>query len=156
MKTAGNLAIKLNHTVNNTSLVLALELVENGKVLLFPGDAQAESWYSWHEEGLSWDAGEDEVTARDLLERTVYYKTSHHGSHNGTVKSLGLEMMDDPGLVAAIPVGDNKFGHPSAEVLEALLRKTKGRVIRSDEAVTKDQPSDISPEDWDYFNNCLT
>lgn len=41
------LALRLNNEVNNTSLVIAIELPATGKVLLFTGDAQRGNWYSW-------------------------------------------------------------------------------------------------------------
>ena len=40
---------------NNTSLALAFELIEKGrvgKVLLFPADAQVGNWLSWHGEKM--------------------------------------------------------------------------------------------------------
>jgi hypothetical protein len=125
------LAINLNHTVNNTSLVIAVELIESGQVLLFSGDAQAESWHSWYDNDIEWKVDGEKVPAKDLLERTVFYKANHHGSHNGTVKSRGLELMDESRLVAMVPVGrNNKFNHPSPKVLEALMTKARKRVIR--------------------------
>lgn len=33
------------------------------------------------------------VTAHELLARTVFYKVGHHGSHNATLRALGLELM---------------------------------------------------------------
>ena len=39
----GQFALQLDGAVNNTSLVLAIELTESGKVMLFPGDAQVGS-----------------------------------------------------------------------------------------------------------------
>ena len=45
----------------------------------------------------------------DLLANTVFYKASHHASHNGTLSGLaegafGLEQMTHPDLVCVVPV----------------------------------------------------
>jgi hypothetical protein len=138
---AGALALKLDNATNNTSLVLAIELVESGKVLLFPGDAQVGSWLSWMD--LSWklpDGGT--VTAPELLRRTAFLKVGHHGSHNATLKDKGLETMKAEGFVAFIPVDQEmarKVGWgemPLAAILAALTRQTKGCWIRTDEDFT--------------------
>jgi len=41
MGSSETLALQLDSATNNTSLVLAIELLDTGEVLLFPGDAQA-------------------------------------------------------------------------------------------------------------------
>jgi hypothetical protein len=137
---AGELALNLDSDTNNTCLALAIELVESGKVLLFPGDAQVGNWLSW--EKLSWKvAGSTEpVTAKDLLERTVLYKVGHHGSHNATLKAKGLELMKSPDLCALLPV-DEQMAHrqewhhmPLKSLLQRLNEKARGRVLRADMA----------------------
>lgn len=75
-------------------LAIAIELVESGKVLLFPGDAQFGNWNSWKR--LKWtiqlaDGTSKEVLIDDLLKRTVFYKVGHHGSHNATLRKSGLK-----------------------------------------------------------------
>jgi beta-lactamase superfamily II metal-dependent hydrolase len=106
------LALQLDNDTNNTSLVLAFELIDSGDVLLFVGDAQAGNWLSW--ESLKWKVKENgqtrEVTALDLLSRAVFYKVGHHGSHNATLRAKGLELMVHPELVAMLPV-DEKVAH---------------------------------------------
>lgn len=138
---AGALALKLDNATNNTSLVLAIELIESGKVLLFPGDAQVGSWLSWMD--LTWtlpDGGT--LTAPELLRRTAFLKVGHHGSHNATLKDKGLETMNAEGFVAFIPVDQGmarKVGWgemPLAAILTALTRQTKGCWIRTDEDFT--------------------
>ena len=47
MAGAGEFALQLDSDTNNTSLALAFELPD-GRVLLFPGDAQVGNWESWH------------------------------------------------------------------------------------------------------------
>ncbi len=54
LNAASSLAIKLDSFTNNTSLVLAIERVSDGKVLLFPGDAQEGNWVSWHDPKNKW------------------------------------------------------------------------------------------------------
>jgi hypothetical protein len=103
---AGELALWMDDYTNNTCLAVAIELVESGKVLLFPGDAQFGNWISWQD--LSWkvpdtDGNKNTVEAADLLARTVFYKVGHHGSNNATLRKHGLEMMNSPELVAMIP-----------------------------------------------------
>ena len=46
------------------------------------------------------------VTAEDLLRRTVLYKVSHHGSAAGNPKAVGLELMRSPELTALLPVDE--------------------------------------------------
>ncbi|MDL2403111.1 MBL fold metallo-hydrolase [Rhizobium mayense] len=112
LATGERLALQLDSATNNTSLVLAIEL--GGKdVLLFVGDAQAGNWRSW--ESCTWTVKDknDEfrsVTAADLLNRTIFYKVGHHGSHNATMKTKGLELMKSNRLAAFIPV-DTKVAH---------------------------------------------
>lgn len=165
MSSAGHLALKLDSDTNNTSLALAIELVPSGKVLLFPGDAQAGNWRSWHT--LSWprqgDADEPDgpVTAVDLLNRTVLYKVGHHASHNATLRDQGLELMTDPGLVALIPVHEEmarkpKGGSPKGwnmpfpPLLKRLEEKTRGRILRVDHGLPK-RPKKTPAAEWKEF-----
>ncbi|MGH6883517.1 MBL fold metallo-hydrolase [Hypericibacter sp.] len=132
---AAELALQLDSATNNTSLVLALELGD-GDVLLFAADAQVGNWLSW--QNLSWTVGGKAVTGPDLLKRTVFYKVGHHGSHNATLRKLGLEMMDKLGL-AMIPVDEEmakkkRWGRmPLPDLVTALTAKTGGAVLRTDD-----------------------
>jgi len=156
---AAAFALQLDNKTNNTSLAFALEIGPpgEGKVLLFPGDAQVGNWLSWfgpvkvHGEKepigktLKWTAGDKTVTAADLMRRTVLYKVGHHGSHNATLRTRdkqpsGLELMESKELVAMIPVDEfvarNKAGYgdmPLPEIVAELLRRTGGKVTRNDE-----------------------
>ena len=131
------LAIRLDRGINNSSLVLAFEFVDTGRVLLFPGDAQAGNWLSW--EKVGWDVGGVQVNANDLLARTVYLKVAHHGSHNATLRQKGLELMNSPDLAAFIPTNEadaKKVGWgemPFHDILQALAERTAGRVVRADD-----------------------
>ena len=91
---AADLALQLDSMTNNTSLALAIERVSDGRVLLFPADAQQGNWLSWHDANMKWtyDSGEGikEKTAAQLLAETVFYKAGHHCSHNGTAKERDL------------------------------------------------------------------
>lgn len=143
---SADLALKLDNATNNTSLVLAVEMVATGKVLLFAADAQVGSWLSWPE--LSWTlAGGGAVTGADLLKRTVLYKVGHHGSHNATLKAKGLETMISPDLVALIPVDEALaksvgWGRmPLPGLMAALGERTQGRVVRTDADYVASSPA---------------
>lgn len=164
---ASQLALQLDSDTNNTSLVLAIEFIESGKVLLFPGDAQVGNWLSW--EALHWGEGElghgaRELKVQDLLRRTVFYKVGHHASHNATLRAKGLELMEHPELVAMIPVDEevahrpkgslkNGWDMPFPPLLERLQVRTRGRVIRADVNVPPEVPahSSLSPDEWAAF-----
>jgi hypothetical protein len=146
--TAGNLAIALDTGINNTSLALAFEFTESGKVLLFPADAQIGNWLSWsnYEWIVKNDGKNETVKIDDLLRRTVFYKVGHHGSHNATMKESGLEKMISKELIAMIPVDKvtaekKHWKMPFLPLLEALNDKTAKRVIVLDE----NYPDTINP-----------
>jgi hypothetical protein len=147
----GELALWMDDYTNNTCLALAIELIESGKVLLFPGDAQYGNWISW--QNLQWkiidqNATRRIVSAEDLLAQTVFYKVGHHGSHNATLRKHGLEMMNNPELVAVVPTNrefaasktseKNPQGWqmPDKKLFDQLQEKAHGRVIMADEADT--------------------
>lgn len=143
------LALKMDSDTNNTSLALAFELPD-GQVLLFPGDAQVGNWRSWNNQTYARKGakkkGHTEVTAADLLSRVTFYKVGHHGSHNATLRGLGLERMTDPRLTAAIPVveavaaiqgkGRTNSGRgwkmPYGPMYQDLKKRTNGRIVRGD------------------------
>jgi len=141
------LALQLDNLTNNTSLVLAFERIADGKVLLFPADAQQGSWLSWHDPQMKWSVehapGKSrDVTTADLLARTVFYKVGHHSSHNATAKGKGLELMNQRDeLVAFIPVDrgialtrnpKDSWQMPARALYRELLKRCQGRVVRSD------------------------
>ncbi len=129
------LALQLDNATNNTCLVLAIEL-EDGDVLLFPGDAQIGSWQSWAT--LKWTRdGELERTGPGLLSRTIVYKVGHHGSHNATLRQAGLELMDRL-QYAMLPV-DEAAAHrrgwkrmPEPDLITALERQSQKGLLRAD------------------------
>jgi len=134
---SSSLALQLDSATNNTSLVLALELA-NRDVLLFAADAQVGNWLSWQD--LSWAVNGETVTGTDLLKRTVFYKTGHHGSHNATLREQGLELMTNL-KVACVPVDHEmavkkNWGQmPLGELESRLNAITKGGVLRSDQGI---------------------
>lgn len=161
---AESLAMQLDNAVNNTSLVLAFQFKEDGKVLLFPGDAQVGNMLSWHQR--SWTVENEKVTAEDLLNQTVLYKVGHHGSHNATLKEKGLELMNGKDLTALIPVSKAmaaKQGKklpngkragwkmPFFPLLDALNQKTGHRVIQADDGAPTTKPDGMGNSDWAAF-----
>jgi beta-lactamase superfamily II metal-dependent hydrolase len=142
LEQAERMALYLDTYTNNTSLVLAFELVESGKVLLFVGDAQTGNWLSW--KNIEWKDLSKNFNADSLLSRTVLYKVGHHCSHNATLIA-GLEMMNHPELVAMIPV-DKKdpnitkpkgWKMPAANLYRRLKEKTQNRLILMDDIYDK-------------------
>ncbi len=143
LHSAADLALQLDNLTNNTSLVLAIERIGDGKVLLFPADAQEGNWLSWHDAETKFTVRDGtRKTAEDLLNATVFYKVGHHGSHNATASRKGLELMTSHDeLVAFIPVdrrlalGRNPKGSwrmPAPALYPQLLEKCQGRVVRAD------------------------
>jgi len=152
---AETLALNLDSHTNNTCLVLAFELVPTGEIFLFPGDAQVGNWLSWQQIKfkVTQDGHMQDVSTEDLLRRTVFYKVGHHGSHNATLRELGLEQMQSDDLVAYIPVVraealKNRWtGMPFGPLVERLKQKTQGRLLCSDDpdVPTDDDLQSLSP-----------
>jgi hypothetical protein len=155
------LALQLDRDVNDASLALAFELPD-GRVLLFPGNAQEAQWRSWQR--LSWPREEERdhpVTVSDLLRRTVLYKASHHGSQAGTPWEDGLARMTHPDLMVMVPVDEAEArepgeGHPGSwdfpfgPLLDRFREVARGRVLLPDRCLP-DRPDRISREEWKTF-----
>ena len=138
MQQADGLALYLDTYTNNSSLVLAFELVQSAKVLLFAADAQTGNWLSWDQ--VKWEKAAKGFNTNTLLENTVFYKVGHHGSHNATLVAA-LEAMTHEELVAMIPVDrtdsnltkkKNPWKMPAANLYKRLKEKTRYRVLRMD------------------------
>ena len=136
LMSAANLSLRLTRGINNLSSVLAIEFIDSGKVMLFPGDAEYGSWKSWHE--INWnEQGHDcsKHLTTDLLNRTVFYKVAHHLSHNGTAKEKGIDLMTNKNLTAMATLDYKKISKtwkntmPNRGLIRDLLQKTKGRLI---------------------------
>jgi beta-lactamase superfamily II metal-dependent hydrolase len=162
MGVAEVLALNLDSDTNNTCLVLAFELTDSGRVLLFPGDAQVGNWLSW--QGLSWTVKEGGsqkvVTTNELLARTVLYKVGHHGSHNATLREKGLELMTSPQLASMISV-DRETAHrqvpvwkmPFPALLSSLKEKTRGRIMEADLGLIEDTGASLTEAERKQFRS---
>lgn len=130
---AGSLALRMNSRTNNLSLVMAIEFIDSGKVLLFPGDAEFGSWKSWHT--IDWSSKFSGLTTEKLLNRVVFYKVAHHLSHNGTARSIGLHHMTSPDLTAMATLDYSNISSgwkstmPNVGILKDLLERTMGRTL---------------------------
>jgi hypothetical protein len=162
-------ALAMAQGTNNTSLVLAFELPNTKKVLLFVGDAQRGNWVSWAE--LKWMVEGAQVTTRDLFGRTVLYKVGHHGSHNATL--AGKESDPWPNLswmatgsasgeFTAMITAVNKWAlekaewvHPLPAIKAALQEKASGRVFQTD-TDTLAKPGDVTAAAWKTFTDRAT
>lgn len=162
---SARMALQLDDATNNTSLVLAFEL-SDGRVLLFPGDAQIGSWKTWRD--VTWTAKKAErpaaLSGADLLQRTVFYKVSHHGSENGTRKPDGLEAMIDRRLVANLPVdqeyanASRKWRMPADALLRRLTERSQGRVVRADpswQGPDEQPPDGVQAHIWQAFRDSV-
>jgi beta-lactamase superfamily II metal-dependent hydrolase len=110
----------LDRVLNNTSVVVLLR-VGDASVLL-PGDAQWGAWLPLL----------DAADVRSLLGGVTVYKVSHHGSHNGTPRTLAEEVFDD--AVTSVV----SFRHierwpdiPKSNLMEELMREHR-QLLSSD------------------------
>jgi hypothetical protein len=113
----------LDRCLNNTSLVFVVE-VEDIRIV-FPGDAQ---WGVWREILANADA-------RALLERATLYKVSHHGSHNGSPKTLVEDVL--PGSLTSMMsfrTMERWTAIPKTELVAALRTDTR-TLLRPDEDI---------------------
>lgn len=152
LEQADRLALYLNSYTNNSSLVLAFELVQSKKVLLFAADAQTGNWSSW--EKVEWEGARPGFGTRDLLENTVLYKVGHHASHNATLVSA-FEMMGHKEMVAMIPVDrkdrnidreKNGWKMPAKNLYARLKAKTNNRVLMMDTGFAEGSEPDEGDE----------
>jgi hypothetical protein len=79
---------KLDDALNNTSLVLLMEV--GGVTMLFPGDAQIENWQFTLDRLATDPELKQKLTGIDL------YKVGHHGSRNATPRTLHALWTDRP------------------------------------------------------------
>lgn len=116
----------LDRCVNNTSLLLLLEV--DGVRVLLAGDAQ---WGPW-QRVLA------DTRMRDLLGQVDLYKVSHHGSHNGTPKTLVEEVLpaDVVSLVSVQPV--ENWREIPKDTLTAALAQQQRVLVRSDQGAAPD------------------
>lgn len=148
LDSSASLALQLDSATNNTCLVLAFELGDRD-VLLFAADAQVGNWLSWQD--LKWQVNGTEVSGPDLLRRTIFYKVGHHGSHNATLRELGLEQMTSL-QCAFVPV-DREMAvkkrwnqMPLNELMERLNEITEERVVRIDADIPHKLSKQMTPD----------
>jgi hypothetical protein len=103
-------------TMNNTSLILLFEI--NGKLLLFPGDAQVENW------DYALNHAKNRTAMRKRLRSTDLYKVGHHGSLNATPKALWELFKKKPAIVTLLSTRPGKHGSTKShtEVPRITLR----------------------------------
>jgi hypothetical protein len=164
-----DMSLALTRFVNNTSLAMALEFEDSGRVILLPADAQSGNWMSWHKpdvsNSLKANGGKN---TNELLAATVFYKVGHHGSHNGTASHSGLELVNSQNLVAFMPLVQAKVpiawggaaNFPAQQLYGVLIEKTKGRLIRTDEGLVEDPRAEklrglLPAADIDSFNKAF-
>lgn len=159
-------ALEADTLINNTSLVLAIELppAETGadaKVLLFVGDAQVGNWLSWDDIPAWRPLGSAKPSQAapdiaDLLKRTAFYKVGHHGAHNATPKAKGVERLRSDGtLTAFVPVSMDAAKRkgwpnmPNPDVLDALSALSGSRVVLATGSIWgSDDASAAARPDW--------
>jgi beta-lactamase superfamily II metal-dependent hydrolase len=110
----------LDRVLNNTSVVMLLQV--GAASLLLPGDAQWGAWLPLL----------DAAEVRSLLRRVTLYKVSHHGSHNGTPRTLAEDVFDDSvtSLVSVRHI--ERWPHIPKENLMTELSRDKRRLLSSD------------------------
>ncbi|MBG0792244.1 hypothetical protein IYY11_01990 [Methylocystis sp. H62] len=118
---SGVLAAALDKAINNTSLVIVIEVA--GQFMLFPGDAQ---WGSWQ-------AIMAHPKGRTLLEKVEVLKVGHHGSHNATPRALIEEILvkQQTALFSTKPVKQWP-NIPREKLLEALDTR-HAKIARTDQ-----------------------
>jgi beta-lactamase superfamily II metal-dependent hydrolase len=137
LNSAGSIALRHERSINNTSLVMAIQFEESERVMLFPGDAESGNWESWHDAVNTWtikvNGNSKKVNAEYLLNNTVFYKVGHHMSQNGSAKENGIEMMKSGDLTSAATLSFNKIHKlwlntmPNDIIGAELIRLTKGK-----------------------------
>jgi hypothetical protein len=118
----------LDKAMNNTSLILLFEI--NGKLVLFPGDAQYENWmYALSKESV-----------KKQLRDVDIYKVGHHGSLNATPKTLwrGFEKKGSSGnanrLRTLLSTKEGVHGH--SERKTEVPRKSLLRALEDESSLT--------------------
>jgi len=132
------IAAQADNTVNNQSVVVLFAF--NGKKLLFAGDAQWGNWQNFLFGGALGSPGHTKMTpeAIGILKSIDFYKVGHHGSTNATPIDA-LEAMRE-GIVAMCSTAVGAYGRvanksevPRIPLMDALDKKTAGKLARSDQ-----------------------
>lgn len=109
-----NIAGKEFKETNDSSIVMKADIA--GKKYLFTGDAQ--------------DKTEKALMAANFNLHAGLLKVGHHGSKHSTSAAFLQEVMPEE---AVISVGENKYGHPTQEVL-TRLQNMNIKILRTDQA----------------------
>jgi hypothetical protein len=107
-----------------------------GRTLIFPGDAQIGNWLSWDDVAFKDDKGNAlPIKSKDLLNRAVFYKVGHHGSHNASHRRFVDELMGTTtaSMMSFHPV-DSWPSIPNLKLV-AALDKGKRALVRSDQTM---------------------
>lgn len=131
---------ELDDALNNTSLILLLEAC--GKKMLLPGDAQIENW-SYGLKTSTESGGLDFESVQSMVKEVDLYKVSHHGSRNGTPRTLfNLWTDHDKPMVSMMCTESGVHGHhentavPRATLRDALAERT---ALYTTDGLHKDQ-----------------
>jgi len=120
----GRLAAALDRAINNTSLIVMIELGD--QMMLFPGDAQ---WGAWN-------AILEDPRGKALLARTTFYKVGHHGSHNATPREFIETIMPKGGVALFSTHAVKQWPDvPRAPLVQAIAGKAS-KWARSDDETT--------------------
>lgn len=137
----------LDDALNNTSVILLIEIGEHR--LLFGGDAQIENW-SW-----ALDRARTDADLATSLGNVDLYKVGHHGSRNGTPKSLVAMWQGRPAgtpLLSMMSTKEGVHGHgdravPRPTLVHAL--SDLGDLVSTDEdAAWIDATADAPRGSW--------
>jgi beta-lactamase superfamily II metal-dependent hydrolase len=115
--------VALDKAVNGTSLMLLFQV--GRALLLFPGDAQ---WGTWKR-------AMDDPVWREMLGGLSFLKVGHHGSHNATPVTFVDEVARAPFTAMVSTRATKRYKEiPRRPLLERLMSKCPGLVVRSDDA----------------------
>ena len=137
----------LDDALNNTSVILLVEIGEHR--LLFGGDAQIENW-SW-----ALDRAKTDPDLATALGSVDLYKVGHHGSRNGTPKSLVAMWQGRPAgtpLLSMMSTKQGVHGHgdnvvPRPPLVQALSEL--GEIVSTDaEAAWIDAAAEVPRGSW--------
>jgi beta-lactamase superfamily II metal-dependent hydrolase len=146
------IAAQADNTINNQSVVVLFTF--NGKKLLFAGDAQWGNWQNFLFGGALGSPGHAKMTpeATSILKSIDFYKVGHHGSTNATPIDA-LEAMSN-GIVAMCSTAVDAYGKvanksevPRIPLMEALDKKTGGKLARSDQVAVPNSKLEGGPLD---------
>jgi hypothetical protein len=137
----GRISLQLDELSRNNDRVLAFELKDHQKVLLFAADTGIENWETWGDfqlanNNIQKNGNNPGLKIADLLNRVVLYKTGCYPVDNSRLeKSIGLMNKDE--LVIMIQANEESGREKnlptfSQELLNVYNRMSEGRILRSD------------------------